>query len=110
MRSGSNGWAANRGGRWPGWGFAGAKGRGTGGSQGGGRLRWQDAVFGVHVVFGEIGDLDWTKGAQSHVQGDRADGDPLATKPIQQLRREVQSGGGRGDRTGSSGVDRLVAV
>jgi hypothetical protein len=55
-------------------------------------------------------DSHGLKGTEPNVQGDRADYDAHCANPIENLRRKVQSRGGRGRRATLPRVDRLVSL
>src|SRR5579863_957803 len=76
--------------------------------QRGGR-RVQVNLFAVHLMLAEILNLDGAKGVQSHMQRHKTHAHSLPAQFIQQVRREMEPGGGRGSRATYARIDRLVA-
>ena len=75
-----------------------------------GGLRRDGEALGVHAVLAHVVDLDGAEGAGAHVEDDLRALDAAGAQAVEELRREVQAGGGRGDGARLAGVDRLVAV
>src|SRR5215472_13134238 len=66
----------------------------------------------MHFVVFQIGHMHWLKGSQSHVQSDLGNLDAASADVLENRRREMQTGCGRGDASASfgPGIDRLVAL
>ena len=73
-------------------------------------LRGDLAPLGVHAVLARVLGLDGQEGAGAHVQRHEMAGDAARVQRRQQLGREVQAGGGRGDGALAARVDGLVAL
>ena len=56
-------------------------------------------MLGVHLVLGDIVDLDRSEGAKPYMKGDVADVHALGADAVEQLVCEVESRGRRGCRT-----------
>ena len=62
-------------------------------------VRLDEHLLGVHLVLGEVLDVDVAEVAQSGVEGDEGEVDALDFHALHQLPAEVQSGGGCGHGT-----------
>lgn len=64
----------------------------------------------MHAMIAQVVHFDGLKSAEADMQNDFGDGRASRANPIEKLRREMQTGGGGGDRAGHSGVDCLVLL
>ena len=80
------------------------------GVDGGGGFGREGVALAVEVNVFDAIHSDGRKGAEADVEGDVGDLDAAVGDGLEDFRREVQAGGGRGDRAGLAGVDGLVAL
>ena len=86
-----------------------APARGTRRVQLGGRGRGHSPHLAVHAVLVQGFGFDRPKRAQADVQRNSRKADSLSLERLEQLAREVQPGGRRGDRARPVGEDGLIA-
>ncbi len=73
-----------------------------------GGLRRNDIALLMHPMFEDIVHTHRQERAQSHVQSHRMDLHSPAPQTLEGLRREMQTGRGRGHRAGGAGEDGLI--
>ncbi len=64
----------------------------------------------MEFVILDLVDADWLESSQADVQGDLGGLDAALTDSVQNLRGEVETGGGRGYRSALLGIDGLIAL